>query len=51
MANTATSLYTPAGTGNYIELDFNPATQLVTNTWTIEFWVYNPTGYFISSYI
>ena len=50
MANTATSLYTPAGTGNYIELDFNPATQLVTNTWTIEFWVYNPTGYFISSY-
>ena len=50
MANTATSLYTAAPAASLFELDFNPATQLLTSTWTIEFWVYNPSGYFMSSY-
>jgi len=50
MANTATSLYVPTGNSNYIELDFNPNVDLNTTAWTIEFWVYNPSGYFFSGY-
>mgnify|MGYP001314456594 CR=1 FL=1 len=50
MANTATSLYTSAPAANYYILDFNPATQLLTSTWTIELWMYNPTGYTMSSF-
>ena len=50
MANTATSLYTASPATDYIILDFNPATQLNTLSWTIEFWVYNGSGYYMSSY-
>ena len=50
MANTATSLYTASPATDYIILDFNPATQLNTLSWTIELWMYNPTGYTMSSY-
>ena len=49
MANTATAIYVPSSTGNYIDTGFNP-TIFKDGDFTIEFWVYNYNNHILNSY-